>query len=80
MFKTFKSYVKIDSIIFRCLCRTGWFGPVCALRQNPCDSVVHNCSYGSTCVPLESGYTCDCPLGRTGEFCEKSKFTSSYRA
>ncbi|KAF6214242.1 hypothetical protein GE061_008982 [Apolygus lucorum] len=58
---------------YACLCQDGWFSPGCALRYNPCDSSHHNCSEGSTCVPMSLGYECDCPLGRTGQFCEKSE-------
>ncbi|XP_054282074.1 protein eyes shut [Macrosteles quadrilineatus] len=58
---------------FTCLCKDGWFGPVCALRYNPCDVSKHNCSNGATCVPLETSYQCDCPFGHTGQFCEKEE-------
>lgn len=69
----YKCNTTLTSFVFlhRCLCRDGWFGPVCALRHNPCDTNRHNCSDGATCVPLETGYECDCPLGRAGKHCEK---------
>ncbi|KAL1124137.1 hypothetical protein AAG570_001907 [Ranatra chinensis] len=55
---------------FSCLCHDGWFGAECSMSSNPCDSTRHNCSQGSTCVPLQSGYECDCPLGKSGKHCE----------
>lgn len=58
---------------FSCICQDGWFSPGCALRYNPCESSHHNCSEGSTCVPLSMGYECDCPLGKSGKFCEKGR-------
>ncbi|KAK5647120.1 hypothetical protein RI129_005584 [Pyrocoelia pectoralis] len=44
---------------FTCLCQDGWFGPLCSSKYNPCDYQKHNCSFGSTCVPLLTGYECD---------------------
>ncbi|KAB0797911.1 hypothetical protein PPYR_08904 [Photinus pyralis] len=55
---------------FTCLCQDGWFGPLCSSRFNPCDYQRHNCSGGSTCVPLLTGYECDCPVGKSGTQCE----------
>lgn len=59
------------------MCQDGWFGPFCSLSYNPCNSNRHNCSEGSTCVPLAAGYECDCPLGKTGRFCEKGMVVST---
>lgn len=59
---------------YRCLCQDGWFGPMCSSKFNPCDSNRHNCSEGSTCVPLIAEYVCDCPSGKSGKFCEKGKY------
>lgn len=53
------------------MCQDGWFGPFCSLSYNPCNNNKHNCSEGSTCVPLVAGYECDCPIGKTGKYCEK---------
>ncbi|KAJ9586493.1 hypothetical protein L9F63_019851, partial [Diploptera punctata] len=60
----------------RCLCPEGRFGPTCALHFNPCDSTRHNCSSGSTCVPLINSYECDCPLGKAGRYCERDETLS----
>ncbi|KAJ3655012.1 hypothetical protein Zmor_014159 [Zophobas morio] len=55
---------------FMCLCQDGWFGPLCTFKQNPCDSTNHKCSAGATCVPVMSDYECDCPIGKSGKYCE----------
>lgn len=57
-------------LFYRCLCQDGWFGPICGYRHNLCDSNYHKCASGSTCIPLAQSYECDCPIGRTGKFCE----------
>lgn len=63
----------------RCVCDDGWFGPVCSHRYNACDSDRHNCSGGSTCVPMGASYECDCPAGRTGRFCDGVERLSDVR-
>lgn len=59
---------------FSCICQEGWFGPLCAQSENPCDNGNNPCVHDSTCVPLVNGYECDCPLGKTGRHCEQSKY------
>lgn len=56
---------------FSCICQDGWYGPLCAQASNPCDTGNNRCSVGSTCVPLITGYECDCPLGKAGRYCEQ---------
>jgi hypothetical protein len=65
------TYVYLSTFLCRCLCPDGWYGPTCAINFNPCDSMRHNCSSGATCVPLSTGYECDCPLGKAGKYCER---------
>ncbi|CAH1977391.1 unnamed protein product [Acanthoscelides obtectus] len=55
---------------FMCLCQEGWFGPLCSFKNNFCDSSITRCSEKSTCIPQLSSYECDCPLSRTGEYCQ----------
>ncbi|XP_059616648.1 protein eyes shut, partial [Phlebotomus argentipes] len=55
---------------FTCICQEGWFGPLCTQSANPCDSENNMCTEGATCVPLVTGYECDCPTGRMGKNCE----------
>ncbi|GAB0086236.1 Protein eyes shut [Sergentomyia squamirostris] len=55
---------------FTCICQEGWFGPLCTQNSNPCDSEKNQCTLGSTCVPLVTGYECDCPTGRIGKNCD----------
>uniref|UniRef100_A0A1B0CEK3 Basement membrane-specific heparan sulfate proteoglycan core protein n=1 Tax=Lutzomyia longipalpis TaxID=7200 RepID=A0A1B0CEK3_LUTLO len=59
---------------FTCICQEGWFGPLCTQNANPCDSENNQCTQGSTCVPLVTGYECDCPTGRMGKNCEEGWF------
>ena len=51
------------------------------LKSSLCDSAGHRCVAGSTCLPIESryrygtgsdnsGYTCLCPPGLTGQYCQ----------
>lgn len=61
------------------MCDDGWFGPVCSHRYNACDSTRHNCSGGSTCVPVGDGYECDCPAGRSGKYCDLDERLSDVR-
>lgn len=67
------------TVCFRCVCDDGWFGPVCSHRFNACDSNRHNCSDGSTCVPVGSEYECDCPAGRVGKHCDRDERLSDVR-
>ncbi|VVC30456.1 Hypothetical protein CINCED_3A008316 [Cinara cedri] len=62
-----------------CVCDDGWFGPVCSHRYNACDANRHNCSDGSTCVPVGAGYECDCPAGRAGKHCDRDERLSDVR-
>ncbi|XP_066258765.1 protein eyes shut [Euwallacea similis] len=58
---------------FMCLCQDKWFGPLCSSAMNFCDSNFTQCSDNSQCIPLLMGYECDCPLGKVGQYCEKSE-------
>ena len=54
-----------------CQCLSTWSGMMCndtailCREYNPCQG-------HSTCRTRELGFTCDCPLGKTGEYCENS--------
>uniref|UniRef100_A0A4W6EH69 Slit homolog 1b (Drosophila) n=1 Tax=Lates calcarifer TaxID=8187 RepID=A0A4W6EH69_LATCA len=52
----------------RCVCIPGWVGPDCGIDYNEC--VDHRCQNGAQCVDHLDGYTCVCPQGYSGEFCE----------
>jgi len=45
------------------------------IREHPCDaSNTNSCAAGSTCVENGVGYTCACPVGKSGEFCDEDDF------
>ncbi|XP_003972277.3 slit homolog 1b isoform X2 [Takifugu rubripes] len=52
----------------RCVCIPGWVGPECSIDYNEC--VDHHCQNGAQCVDHLDGYSCACPQGFSGEFCE----------
>nr|AAP05764.1 notch-like transmembrane receptor LIN-12 [Caenorhabditis remanei] len=54
---------------FQCLCDDGFSGSYCQDGRNHC--VENKCEAGSKCINDVSSYFCDCPPGRTGQFCEK---------
>nr|XP_022918881.1 protein eyes shut [Onthophagus taurus]XP_022918882.1 protein eyes shut [Onthophagus taurus]XP_022918883.1 protein eyes shut [Onthophagus taurus] len=61
---------------FTCLCQDSFFGPMCSTKYNPCNTLRSNCWMESSCVPLIAEYECDCPLGRTGKFCQNETIIS----
>jgi hypothetical protein len=48
------------------------------IREHPCDAsnteTPDQCAAGSTCVENGVGYTCACPVGKMGEFCDEDDF------
>lgn len=57
-----------------CQCPFGWKGALCSETMSVCDAAHAPpplCALGSTCIPLPNGYTCHCPLGTAGVYCEK---------
>lgn len=61
---------------FVCECLTGYGGSLCATMEDPCVLGAQQCSTGSTCQITSDGFgfTCLCPLGREGDFCEQGEF------
>lgn len=60
-----------------CDCATGWKREFCTETMSPCDpehDPPQHGSKGATCVALPHGYTCYCPLGTTGIYCEQGDF------
>uniref|UniRef100_A0A673B616 Slit homolog 1b (Drosophila) n=1 Tax=Sphaeramia orbicularis TaxID=375764 RepID=A0A673B616_9TELE len=51
-----------------CVCLPGWVGPDCGIDYDEC--VNHRCQNGAQCVDHLDGYSCVCPQGYSGEFCE----------
>ena len=59
---------------YRCKCSAGYYGQLCTDLTSVCDGN-HSCIGDSVCVPLsEGGYVCDCPLGKTGEYCDQGGY------
>ncbi|CAG09436.1 unnamed protein product, partial [Tetraodon nigroviridis] len=62
------------TLLANCQCPLGWKGALCTETVSVCD-VEHSppplCAQGSTCIPLPNGYTCRCPLGTAGMYCDK---------
>lgn len=57
---------------FTCICQEGWHGPLCAQKSNPCEGGNNRCAPKAMCVPLVNGYECDCPVGKTGKYCDQT--------
>uniref|UniRef100_A0A8R1I6E0 EGF-like domain-containing protein n=1 Tax=Caenorhabditis japonica TaxID=281687 RepID=A0A8R1I6E0_CAEJA len=59
---------------FHCICHDGYSGSSCEIGQDNCIS--NKCAPGSKCINAENSYFCECPLRRTGQYCEKVDCTS----
>lgn len=56
---------------YSCACSNG-MNPPCIGDVDYCASAGNPCLYGSTCVNTQAtaSFTCDCPAGLTGDFCD----------
>ena len=63
---------------FTCVCPPEFNGPLCAIQLMSCAS--SPCMNGGTCLEVMNGanFTCHCPLGYAGYFCEESKLSVHY--
>ena len=60
---------------FTCVCQIGFTGPKCQVDlSKPCES--KPCQSGGICEVQPTGFTCKCPVGKLGIFCEKGNFVS----
>ena len=70
---------------YRCTCNDGFYGSQCSLREDHCNyhdnknnhtTVIGACGQHGKCHDRDPnltsypGFTCECDLGYTGEFCE----------
>ncbi|VDM49242.1 unnamed protein product [Toxocara canis] len=53
---------------FKCICINGFDGDYC--EHNVDDCADNLCELGSKCIDGIAKYTCDCPLGKIGVFCQ----------
>lgn len=60
-------------LAFSCSCADGWLGENCEGRKAFCTGPEDGCGRGPSCTAMSGGDRCECPLGRTGRRCEKSK-------
>ncbi|PIC13789.1 hypothetical protein B9Z55_027410 [Caenorhabditis nigoni] len=54
---------------FMCLCDDGFSGSFCEIGIDHC--IGNKCARGSECINDQNSYFCDCPPGKTGQFCDK---------
>ena len=57
---------------YECICPPGLGGKGCKLSTTSCDDQ-NPCQHGGTCAVISdnTGVTCNCPVGYTGQFCEE---------
>ncbi|XP_033742919.1 LOW QUALITY PROTEIN: protocadherin Fat 1-like [Pecten maximus] len=51
-----------------CICQTGFEGPLCTTRVNPCRN--NPCLHGGLCHNIEATYICNCTSTRNGDNCQ----------
>lgn len=57
---------------FTCLCREGWKGKTCTLRNSHCDR--YTCNNGGTCLDRGDTFHCECPPHWEGTTCHIGKY------
>ena len=59
-----------EGATYLCSCPGEWAGLYCSSRRVPCYGYDNPCISG-TCRPDGHNIKCDCPLGKTGQFCDQ---------